>query len=155
MRIVKLFLLIALIVVVESLWPWPYRPDLFLMLIITYSVDHSTGSGVPFSFAAGFVQDILFSVYFLNTLTKALVSAAIAFIKDKLILNFEKLSFILIIVFSPLAVFANGIFRTVIYQQQPEWGRLFLLAIMGTIFNIIFTPLFLYIIRKFGIYEGR
>ncbi|NQU18155.1 MAG: rod shape-determining protein MreD [Candidatus Saganbacteria bacterium] len=148
----KFILFLAAIIIVENLWPGPYRPDLFLLLIITYCVYHSADSAVPFSFAAGFIQDILFSLNFLNTLTKTIVAILISMIKDKLILDFEKLSLILIGVFSPLAIIFTASLRYFIYQQAVAWDLFFVILVCNTILNLLFGFLFLHIIKRFEIY---
>ena len=58
MRIIKLLLLITFVIVIENIWTSIYKPDLFLLLVITYCVYKPTEKGVFLSFGVGFTSSL-------------------------------------------------------------------------------------------------
>lgn len=147
MKLFKFLLLIIVAILIESLWFFDYRPDLFLLLVISFSVWRSTEGGVAFAFCIGFIQDILFSLNFFNTLIKTIIAIVIGLIKDKLILNFEKLTLTLVLFISPIAI----LFKALLSQTiRPDF---LLIIIFETVLNLIFTIALIWIVRKFEIYE--
>ncbi|OGC05121.1 hypothetical protein A2276_04170 [candidate division WOR-1 bacterium RIFOXYA12_FULL_43_27] len=151
-KTIKFLLFIALLVFIENIWPFRIRPDLFLLLAVTFSIHASAEGGVAFAFAVGFVEDILFSVSFLNTLTKTVIAAVITFIKDKLILEFERLSYVFVVIFSPLTVVLKTFFRIIfLHEVIPAAGFLSVL-IFTTLLNLILLPVFLQLVKRFNLY---
>ncbi len=146
MKILKLILLVVVAILIESLWSFSNRPDLFLVLVISYSVWQATEGGVVFGFCLGFIQDILFSLNFFNTLIKTAVAIVIALIKDKLILNFEKLTLVLVLVISPIAILFKALLNQTICPD------LLLTAVIGSVLNLVFALILIWIVRKFEIY---
>ena len=144
MRTFKFILFLALLLFIENIWQLPYKPDLFLIFAVTFCLQNKVSSGLAFSFSIGFVEDVLFSAYFFNTLIKTVIAALISFIKEKLILNLPKLSLILIGFFSPLSIILKAVLNSALAGEPIVWSSFFIFIVISTVLNLIFTPLFLH-----------
>lgn len=152
MRFLKLLSLFVLVIFIEGIWSFPYRPDLYLIFMILVAVNSSPGSGMTVAFLSGFVQDAISSVNFVNTLVKTIIGALVLMIKDRYAVQKTSLLSIFVILFTPLAVIIKAYSKQLIYQEKIIWSLVFGDMLSTTILNILFLFLVLFIVKKFRLY---
>lgn len=122
--------------------------DLLLPLLIALSVRCSENEFLLFSFAAGFLQDVLFALGFINTFVKTAVALIIVYLKNFITLEKEQLCSLLALIFTPTAIILSLIFSYVFRSVDHASFSIFNLVVT-TIINAILAPAFYWLlIRK-------
>lgn len=119
-------------------------PDLILVSVIIFSVKDKWQSATIFAGAAGFLQDVLATGPYINTIIKVLVCTIINHIKESL--WGEEYSMIagLVVSFTPLLL----IIEMIVLKRPFDPAHLLFHIFLGTLYNLIFVPILLPIIRK-------
>lgn len=153
LKIINFILIFILVIFIQDIWWFRFQPDFFLLFVVVSCIYFKSESGAAVSFMVGFIQDILFSLNFLNTLTKTVIAAIINLIKDKLILNEDSLAVVLTAIFSPLAVIFKAGLQYLIYRQNLIISVFLIEIFWVTLLNLVAAPAFIYLFKKSVLYE--
>jgi len=122
-------------------------PDLFLVSVIVFSVLKERTTSVLFSAGAGFVQDLLASGLYLNTIIKTLVSGVVNYFKEDFNGDEYSLAAIAVAVATPIIIIGEWLVLSCFFGQQVSWSYFILRITAGTIYNLLVLPIIFPLIK--------
>ncbi len=126
--------------------------DFVLPLIIAISVLRSAEETLVYSFGSGFIQDILFTAGFINTLIKTILGILLSFLKTVIVLSDDQLCSLFALIFTPVSIIGSMIAMQ--YLNGTEAVRFpWFPIVISTIINIFLAPFFHSILSRIFIDE--
>lgn len=117
-----------------------FNMDLILIFVIAFSVRKNNLEAVSYSFGIGFLEDILFSVGFVNTFIQTFVSAVVSFVKELFFIDRKWLCFALAFILTPASIFVSTLFYNVFYSANAPLFSFNI--IVSSFLNAFLCPLF-------------
>ena len=149
MQVLIILILIYLLLVIQAQLGFAFCPDLLLVAVIVLSLKRRPSGALGYAFLSGFLQDVLLSTSFFNTLSKTLTVAFANLLKGYLVFERRTIALILVLILSPLAIFMNSIWALFFSGTKIHIFAVMLSALVVTLLNLLLTPVILYIFDRF------
>jgi len=160
MRLIKLIAYLVAVLVLQTvvftrLNLFGVFPDLVLVSVILFAVlEENIPTGIIFSSAAGFLQDVISTGGYFNLFSKTIVNAAVNTIRTNFSGDESALIYGLVAGMGPLNILAEEIWICFSAGSfHAPWLVLFK-AITAVLYNLIITPVLLAIIKRV-VYENQ
>lgn len=143
--LVVFFITIALqLTIIKYLYIFNWRPDLILIILVSFSLRFGPNWGMTAGFFSGLIQDLL-STHFLGlaALSKTIAGFVSGVLKNKISLWSE--FFLTLIIASLIHDFCYFFFYT-LGEELTLRSLIFLYTIPNTLYTVIFGVLFHYIV---------
>lgn len=152
MRTFKLILfLLALLLIQTVLLPFVTffgaMPDLFLVAVVIYTVQAEKGTSTFFAAGAGFLQDLFSAGFYVNTLSKVVISLLVGGIGDEVVGDARSFSASMVAIITPLYLIVEGL---VIYFGGHHFSVFYYLLeiLLTTLYNLALVPVIYFLMQK-------
>ena len=122
-------------------------PDLVLVSVIVFSVLNERTPATVFSAAAGFVQDILSTGIYLNTIVKVLAANVVITLKEEFAGDEYSFAAGMVAAFTPVILLLEHLVFFFFLDRQFSLSALLFKMAAGTVYNLLMVPLLFPIIR--------
>ncbi|OGC15979.1 rod shape-determining protein MreD [candidate division WOR-1 bacterium RIFOXYC2_FULL_37_10] len=124
-------------------------PDFLLLFIVALAVKENNIKTISYSFVAGFLEDVLFSVGFVNALAKTLLGMLALYMKQFFVIDKKLLALILAFILTPIS-FLISYFSILYFQSVQQLSFPWINMVVSSIINAVLCPSFYLILNRFS-----
>ena len=157
MRLFRIYIYIVIVVVLETtlfsrLRIFGVSPDLLLVSVIIISVLGKRNRAIALAGFGGLLQDILSFGFYLNTVTKVIISVIVNNMKENYSGNENSLIWLAVLLFTPAVLLIQSLLLVLFFSKEISLFFVLKTIVVQTIYNLLFVPLLLFLINRF-VYE--
>ena len=150
--IVYLLIILALqTVVFARLNFFGVTPDLILVSVIIFSVFSNSRNAILFAAASGFLQDILATGLYLNTLVKVLAATVVSIFRESFLGNEHSLAAGMVILLTPATLLFEALVYYYFLGLELNAMFLFMNIFVGTVYNLLLLAILFPIVKVLSV----